>query len=979
MAILSDSQVQDLKNQWNNLNYDQQQQYLKSNSKLQWALNSLWLSVKSNPSNSIINNTTTTQVAKNTTSTPTIWGQQVTTKTPTTNNPTIWGKSMLNNGTTPVGNSVLWGSNIQPVSMQQNWTKPVGNSVLGWSNIQEVNMTKQPKSILDKVDTTGVNQFTIWGKVIASKPTAQNEKTPTKQTTVSTARTSWNTWYASPQQQERDYQDNSQARMDQIANNLNKYKQTNPELFKDYDTFYNFFIAWKGRSEDQRRFLDQYYADYKQNEKWNNMSADDVWSWIANGAIPEDYINTVASTDPNRAAAIKDALKNTQDWIANEWYLSSLANSLWFDMDIYPQQVERWNEQWLFIDEDHNWIDDRREHYATQEERELNDWVLEATRRLMQNHVTERDMIDNIIDQYPDIDYSTAVLLANDRNQKLYKQDDALNISIAQMNWTLQYLQKEREEKNKAWADTIAQLQKNLSLYYQYSPQWMKELADAQYAANNITLEQAENWTDTDKQRALDQVLQWYYDKYWDIIQRPKSQVINDIINEANTTWKSLADALNDNFITPLKSKPQYDLISAWGSANGSWTLEAIKDADGNIVWYVKIDKNTGKIEWLDWTIGWLSWTWLWWYNWTNNWKFTDYTPISESELRKKLNEFQFSYTWEDWKFNKKWWQCGEFVNDYLEKLWYNRLYTDPIDKKAAITNTDTPNVWAVAVMNSKNYPQYWHTAIVTKVYQENGKTYVDLLESNRWWDEKVHLRTKHDASDIIWYFDPTINPNTNYWYWENPMSSYLTQLWKKDLNADQRKDLKFVNQTYNLLYRIASSWDLDHLMKSWDLEKLIQNMNSKSFQSIEWDKTFSAVKSMLTKNISDQTNLKTIWDIAELITLKLRKESWAAISAWEWTSWFESFLPWAWENYDTALAKYIRFEQDYLMPSLSYAWWNMKDYKSLFSPNSPYYKKEWATSNTKTTTTNTKWTWNIGTSNTQNNNYNSLYSILGI
>jgi hypothetical protein len=52
----------------------------------------------------------------------------------------------------------------------------------------------------------------------------------------------------------------------------------------------------------------------------------------------------------------------------------------------------------------------------------------------MQNHVTERDMIDNIIDQYPDIDYSTAVLLANDRNQKLYKQDDALNISIAQMN-----------------------------------------------------------------------------------------------------------------------------------------------------------------------------------------------------------------------------------------------------------------------------------------------------------------------------------------------------------------------------------------------------------------------------------------------------------------------------------------------------------------------------------------------------------------
>jgi hypothetical protein len=46
-----------------------------------------------------------------------------------------------------------------------------------------------------------------------------------------------------PKQVEWDYQDNSQARMDQIADNLNKYTQTNPELFKDYDTFYNFFIA----------------------------------------------------------------------------------------------------------------------------------------------------------------------------------------------------------------------------------------------------------------------------------------------------------------------------------------------------------------------------------------------------------------------------------------------------------------------------------------------------------------------------------------------------------------------------------------------------------------------------------------------------------------------------------------------------------------------------------------------------------------
>jgi hypothetical protein len=485
---------------------------------------------------------------------------------------------------------------------------------------------------------------------------------------------------------------------------------------------------------------------------------------------------------------------------------------------------------------------------------------------------------------------------------------------------------------------------------------------------------------------ALDKVLTGYYDKYWSIIQRPKAQVINDIINEAKKNWTTLSEALEKNFLQYLRAKPEFEALSTWWAVNWSWTLEPIKDADWNIVSYVKIDKNTGTVEWVTWTIGWLigglwaSWTWLGWSNWTNNWAYTDYTPISESALNQWLRNFLAKYTDENWKVKSvKAWQCWTFVNDYLQSLGYDRLYKDPIDKKKAVTNTDTPAVWAVAVMDSKNYPQYWHVAIVTKV---NPDWTVNLAESNWGWDETVHHRINVSADKIYWYFNPSINPNTNYWYWENPMSSYLTNLWKKDLNADQKKDLKFVNQSYNLLYRIASSWDLDHLIKSWDFEKLIQNMNSKAFQSIEWDKTFSSVKSMLTKNISDQTNLKTIWDIAELITLKLRKESWAAISAWEWTSWFESFLPWAWENYDTAFAKYIRFEQDYLMPSLVYAWWKIEDYKSLFSPNSPYYKKDWANATTSASKNN-KWTWNI-TSQVNNQtswwtDYSSLFSMLKI
>jgi hypothetical protein len=55
-------------------------------------------------------------------------------------------------------------------------------------------------------------------------------------------------------------------------------------------------------------------------------------------------------------------------------------------------------------------------------------------------------------------------------------------------------------------------------------------LAQAQYAATNITLDQADSGNETQKQMALQSVLDDYYDKYGSIIQRGEQQVINDVI-----------------------------------------------------------------------------------------------------------------------------------------------------------------------------------------------------------------------------------------------------------------------------------------------------------------------------------------------------------------------------------------------------------------------------------------------------------------
>ncbi len=927
----------------------------------------------------------TTQVAKNTT--PTIWWKEIKAQTPSTNNPTIWWKPLLNNGTRPTWESVLWWKGIQEVDVSWSspivnsdrvwsYTRPTWESVLGWNNIKEVdvsNNNSKPKSIFDKPENP-VSEFKVLWINPFWKWTEQKWKTTTKQPSVSTPR---NQWYVNPKQVEWDYQDNSQARMDQIADNLNKYTQTNPELFKDYDTFYNFFIAWKGRSEDQKRFLDQYYANYKQNEKYNNMSPTELGNWMANWQIPEDYINTVNATDPTRAAAIKDSLKDAQDWIANEGYLSELAGLSGF---------HAWNaKEMLYRDVNKDWLDDRLYHEPTEEERKLVDEnsELEAERLKLSNSM--KDLQSDLKDQYPDADLSTIMLLTSDRWQKIQKALDTLNVSQTKLQWTIKYLQTERATMDKAWSNTISELQKNYWLYMQYSPEWIKELATAQYEATHPTLDKAENWTDTDKAMALESVLQWYYDKYWDIIQRPMNQVVQDVIREAKASGKSLADALNDNFITPLRAKPQFDTISAWGSANGSWTLEAIKDSAWNIIGYVKIDKNTWTVEWVEWFISWIWGNWEWWYQEWANGQFTNYTPISKKQLVQWAKDFMNSFVKEDWSLWWIWGECWSFVNDYLQKLWFNRLYVDPVDKKKAITNTNEPYIWAVAVMDSKNYPQYWHVAIVVWIDKNNGN--LTLLESNRWWDKSVHLRTNVNPSKIYWYFNPSISPSNvanQYWYWENPMTTQISNMRSsKDLNAEQKKDLQFASQAYWIMYDLASSWWIDHLLRSSDWQKMLANLkNSKFIQ--DWDSaTWSQVLEALRNWITDQKNIQTVNDLINVIELKLRKTSWAAIAASEWISNFDMLLPWLQENYNVAKNKYERFEKTYLMNYFNSAGSNIKWYKyePLFSANSPYYKTEnWVNVANKFNTQNNKGTWNLwGVNNTQLNNYDDLYSYMWI
>ena len=118
-----------------------------------------------------------------------------------------------------------------------------------------------------------------------------------------------------------------------------------------------------------------------------------------------------------------------------------------------------------------------------------------------------------------------------------------------------------------------------------------------------------------------------------------------------------------------------------------------------------------------------------------------------------------------------KWWQCGSFVNDYLERMWLGRLFVDPIEQKAWIANSQTPTVWSVAIMDSPTFPQYWHVAVVTKV---NADWSFEVKESNRASADTVGTRVVKPWEAKYGFFDPRLGKQPQ----QNTQEMMMKAMW---------------------------------------------------------------------------------------------------------------------------------------------------------------------------------------------------------
>jgi len=764
-----------------------------------------------------------------------------------------------------------WSSNVKQSSYTNQWAGNYSYNPTSWYyEKQWWTTTSMNQSVADKWNSMSYDEQQ---EKLKANPNLQNNLTKLWLTnkTAETPTTTWTTTWTTPEKTttwatpswQWDYQDDSPERMAQIAQNLEGYKQTMPYLFNDKKAFDDFFINWVNRSQAQIDFLNDWFYKNQKYSKYDGLTPDSVWYWIAYGDIPEDYLSMLKTTDPAKYQAALQAKQDAEDKIKNKANLGSIMS----EAGLEDTSNLAWQKkEWLFMDANENWVDDRRENYASEEEQ----WYLKQISDLNAANLdidnTVKHTYEDLVEKYPWATKATLMAMAQDINSDLLREKENNLVELTRLQWYVWYMQSERQEMNAAGADSIAQLQKNLWMYYQYSPQWISELYQAQYAATNVTLTQADNWTYTQKQIAVDDVLTPYYENYWDILFTSKAEAINQAINYAQENWVSLQTALDETFYKQLYSNPYYLQRVSWDTWwYGKWEVIWEDELWNKIYWFVN---TTTWVVVPYWNVAW--WWYSWWYGWYTTW----------------------AWTWE-------WWYID------VPRTW-NNVWADT-NNFGNITSLVDGAIWMYHSPNGRDYAVFataedWYNALVRD------------LQWKQSWNTRTWLNWNSTVAELIWTWvngSWTVDPS-NYYAKAFTKATWLS-LNDKIWNVSADKLAKWI---------MAWEWTLDAYNKWWkDLtayawqtqpqwatqpttkfDKNMANVYAEYSSAKEADKTKIASRYWKSRQQMDAEVYEYEWwknaqDLSPLLDVVERLLNWSIEIPWQYqrmdTAWIDFWLNW--------------------------------------------------------------------------------------
>lgn len=650
-----------------------------------------------------------------------------------------------------------------------------------------------------------------------------------------------------------DYADDSDARMNEITNNLNAYWNTNREYFSDRQTF-NRIFSYEKRSKAQqahfdgfwkRKELEQKVAGYSDGkavslslEEGNLTKAQLEALKVQNPKVYNEYLqdqlkkkqlDLVNTDSPSRIFNEDEQISHNTD------ALTDMMRKLGFDMSADGRAKELY-DKFKELKTDPK-IDAMKKDYLEarrlylQRKREFNQ-IPDKVRA--QSSWASDTLIEARINKAQRLAYWELQSLADEA--QIRKEEYALE--YGEMKDEFNAFKMQADEDYRAFTSKMSSLWFAKGLLSFETPEQQRQAQIRQLKEQNkINLDYQEQQIlqknklqsqlldlsvkDPEQLRAnLNNALNSYYEKYGSLIIRSKDQVVDDILRYAREKGVSVAQAMSENFIKPLQNKPQYKSLinKQTGYDPNSWQ-QKWKITQGED-WRVKIQMEwTGKIP----------------ENFSRQQRVQSYSKwLSQANTLEDVGSIVSSF-----QDGAKWGQCGAFANDIAKAIGSNLHFGGKLSEKTnptwSYTKSDTPQVGSFAIFNSKNYPANGHVGVVTKVNADGSFV---MKSSNRGWDERIYT-SNHAQWSALTFIVPKVESSHSSTY-DPELEEYYKKLqsWKAITKEDWKTiDSKttrnwFLSQSKN--YKQAKDQEITPFAKELigQLNEL-KNMDTWDFKNI--------------------------------------------------------------------------------------------------------------------------------------------------
>ena len=735
----------------------------------------------------------------------------------------------------------------------------------------------------------------------------ETTRTETPVTTVSEIKQEW---ALTPLSKEY-YSQTSDDAQTKIINNLNSYKASNPEYFTDYETFKRNF-SYNARNDEQKNTLDTWYKWYSQGLQLSWTPIADLYTQYKNWSISTGDLESLRIANPTKYAELQAQINKwniiaayDDDNQTTETMFDQLRNSFLQNM------ITNLNASWSGAS---SIFDSYKDKMESPEMTELWDDAAKKQEEIEKVSADIDSMKKQVEKEYEGTWASRAKInaIVADRTYDLQLQLRSLNSEYNRI--ATQYNNRMNQYQN----EFQLQLQE-YQINMQERNQKMSELGFAMDLMNYETPQQQ-------------QEREW---NYWVRQQEYTNWDINskDYSTRYKAALKSVQNLLSQYQGIPMKRSAEQmaeDIIKNIDS-NGTtlWQeLSTINDFIKQKPEYKKLYNNTY------WTWSWISKTYNIWgteyveYNWElltsedfnkrfwSKGKAKAYNQVDERAFSTSLMStadwgdyydgntlwfFLAGNKYQNWKY---FWECGKFVNDYLQFIWVtdakNRYYDNDLSTKLNSVNEYTPKVWSIAVFDynhkSSDGINHGHVGIVTKV---NDDWSFEVRDSNFWSDGKVQTRTiKANDGALRWFFDPS-QPS------KNSTSNVLTNT----TETPYQQERVWLYNAYIQNWTMPSDAKLKAIGK-WDLAKWIDIFDSevrsyiasnwiwneskaardeitnlrKEFDQQQTVKDYKNIKSSYSKMISSNDDTAA-WDLSLIFSYMKLLDPGSVVREWEFAN----------------------------------------------------------------------------------------------